>query len=329
MQVRAVSSRGNGRWSETVSEKPESGNTEPEFPGVETGERSVDENTPAGRNIGDPVAARDDDLDTLTYTLGGGLASFFDIVEGTGQLRTREPLNHEGQISYRGTIRVSDSKNADGEADTAIDAAISVTITVEDVPEAPEVFGRASIEIPEGSGRFVESYSATDPEGGTVGLSLVGTDSGDFEEFGSGVLSFLATPDYENAADSNRDNTYRVMVRATDGTNVGTLDVTVNVTNVEEAGSISLSSLQPQAGTRLTATLSDPDGRPSAVTWEWERSPNGFSSWTPIDGAASASYTPTDDDVGDYLRVTASYTDPEGSGKNAQAVSANAVQAAR
>ena len=66
-------------------------------------------------------------------------------------------------------------------------------------PKLPRCHGRnASIEIPEGSGRFVESYSATDPEGGTVGLSLVGTDSGDFEEFGSGVLSFLATPDYES-----------------------------------------------------------------------------------------------------------------------------------
>ena len=138
VQVRAVTSEGDGRWSEIASDEPALGNTEPKFPGVETGERSVDENTPAGRNIGDPVAARDDDLDALTYTLGGGLASFFDIV-GTGQLRTREPLNHEGRDSYRGTIMVSDSKNADGEADTAIDADISVTITVEDLPEAPEV----------------------------------------------------------------------------------------------------------------------------------------------------------------------------------------------
>ena len=332
VQVRAVSSRGNGRWSGTVIGKPESGNTEPEFPGVETGERSVDENTPAGRNIGAPVGARDDDLDTLTYTLGGGLASFFDIAEGTGQLRTREPLNHEGRDSYRGTIMVSDSKNTDGEADTAIDAVISVTITVEDVPEAPEVSGRASIEIAEDSGSFVESYSATDPEGDTIGLSLVGTDSGDFEEFGSGVLRFLTTPDYENPADSNRDNTYLVRVEATDGANVGTLDVTVNVTNVEEAGSILLSSRQPQAGTRLTATLTDPDGRISGVTWEWERSAVGSqSNWSSITGATGASYTPSDDadsDVGRYLRVTASYTDPEGSGKNAQAVSANAVQVA-
>ena len=328
VQVRAVSGEGDGRWSEIASDEPASGNTEPEFPGVETGERSVDESTPAGRNIGDPVAARDDDLDALTYTLAGGLGAYFDIVEETGQVRTREPLNHEGASSYRGTISVSDGKDSNGDPDTAIDADISITITVDDVDEAPEVFGRASIDIPEDSGRFVESYFATDPEGGAVGLSLMGTDSGDFGDFSRGVLSFLETPDYEDPADSNRDNTYLVMVRASDGREVGTLDVTVNVSNVEEAGSITLSSLQPQAGTRLTATLSDPDGRPSAVTWEWERSPNGFSSWTPIDGAASASYTPTDDDVGDYLRVMASYTDPEGSGKSARTVSANAVQTA-
>ena len=329
VQVRAVSGEGDGRWSEIASDEPALGNTEPKFPGVETGERSVDENTPAGRNIGDPVAARDDDLDTLTYTLGGGLASFFDIVEGTGQLRTREPLNHEGRSSYRGAIRVSDSKNADGEADTAIDAVLPVTITVDDVDEAPEVFGRASIDIPEDSGRFVESYFATDPEGGAVGLSLMGTDSGDFGDFSRGVLSFLETPDYEDPADSNRDNTYLVMVRASDGREVGTLDVTVNVSNVEEAGSITLSSLQPQAGTSLTATLTDPDGRTSGVTWGWERSAVGSqSNWSSITGATGASYTPSDDDVDRYLRATASYSDGEDSGKSARTVSRNAVQAA-
>ena len=206
---------------------------------------------------------------------------------------------------------VSDSKNADGEADTAIDDVIPITVTVEDVPEAPEVFGRASIDIPEDSVRFVESYSATDPEGDTTGLSLVGTDSGDFEEFDRGELSFLATPDYEHPADSNRDNTYLVTVRATDGTNVGTLDVAVNVTNVEEAGSITLSSRQPQAATSLTAMLTDPDGRISGVMWGWERSAVGSqSNWSSITGATRASYTPSnDDDVDRFLRVTASYTD--------------------
>ena len=64
------------------------------------------------------------------------------------------------------------------------------------------------------------------------------------------------------------------------------------------------------------------------MTWLWARSPNGTSSWTLISGATSASYTPVFDDVGRYLRATASYTDGEGSGKSAQRVSANRVQPA-
>ena len=39
------------------------------------------------------------------------------------------------------------------------------------------------------------------------------------------------------------------------------------------------------------------------------------------------SYTPTEDDVGMYLRATATYDDGEGEGKSAEAVSANPVQA--
>ena len=53
-------------------------NNAPEFHATETGMRSVPENTAAGENIGDPVAATDADAgDTLMYTLGGtDMASF-------------------------------------------------------------------------------------------------------------------------------------------------------------------------------------------------------------------------------------------------------------
>ena len=44
-------------------------NEDPEFPTSETGMRSVDENTVAGRNIGAPFTATDGDNDTLTYSL--------------------------------------------------------------------------------------------------------------------------------------------------------------------------------------------------------------------------------------------------------------------
>ena len=64
------------------------------------------------------------------------------------------------------------------------------------------------------------------------------------------------------------------------------------------------------------------------MTWSWERSPNGASSWTPISGETLDTYTPVAADLGDYLQATASYTDEVGPGKSAQAISANAVQGA-
>ena len=65
--------------------------------------RSVRENTASGVNIGSPVAATDPDRDTLTYRLvdlpGGTDAGAFTI-NNTGQLKTRNPLDHEMQASY-------------------------------------------------------------------------------------------------------------------------------------------------------------------------------------------------------------------------------------
>ena len=65
-------------------------NNAPEFAATEDGMRSVAENTAAGENIGDPVAATDADAgDTLNYTLGGAdMASFAIEDMDTGQLMT-------------------------------------------------------------------------------------------------------------------------------------------------------------------------------------------------------------------------------------------------
>ena len=105
-----------------------------------------------------------------------------------------------------------------------------------------------------------------------------------------------------------------------------TIDVSVTVTNVDEAGTVTLDSTQPQVGTALTASLTDPDGTVSGESWQWSSS-SDQNAWANIVGATLASYTPVSGDVGDNLRATVSYTDPEGSGKSAQADSANAVQA--
>ena len=49
-------------------------------------------------------------------------------------------------------------------------------------------------------------------------------------------------------------------------------------------------------------------------------------SYTDIEDAEAAMYTPTSDDVGSYLRATVSYKDAEGGGKSAMATSAHKVQ---
>ncbi len=93
------------------------------------------------------------------------------------------------------------------------------------------------------------------------------------------------------------------------------------------AGTVTLSAVQPQVDTPLTATLTDPDGGVSGVAWSWHSSQDR-TTWAVISGAAAASYTPVEADVGRYLRATASYTDEKGSGKSAEGVSDNAALAA-
>ena len=132
---------------------------------------------------------------------------------------------------------------------------------------------------------------------------------------------------------------YSVTVSVRDGQNSGgipdtededaSIPVYISVSNVEEAGSVSLSSVQPQVGRELTASVSDPDS-PTGVTdvsWQWERSADGSNGWSDISGASSDRYTPVTNDAGDHLRARVSYTDGHGAGKSTVSNPTDAVRA--
>ena len=301
----------------------------------DTAMRSVPENTPAGMAIGDPVVATDEDGDILTYTLTGDAAVSFHIDWATGQITTKGPLNFEGDPEYMLTVRATDPSGvpqAVPASDTNSDE-VMVTITVTNVNEPPPVTGDAAVSFEEVGGEMDlpltlgSDYMAVDPEipDSDVSWSLSGADSSKFEVSDTGGLTFKAKPDFEAPTDANKNNVYEVTVVAADGDgNRGTRDVKVTVANQDEPGVVTLSRTQPRVGLSVKASLTDPDGSISGLTWQWSDGTGGDDD---IDDANSDTYTPVADDVGKTLTATASYTDGHGPEKTANFVYAVAVAA--
>ncbi len=421
-------------------------NDRPEF-SSETITLTVDENTPSLTAFGDPVAATDDDTgDTLTYELHSTVVPTFFIDTSTGQISVFGNLDFETTSTYVAPMYVRDSKTPAGDADSAWDDSIKVTISVNDLNEEPTITGdtapdvdentttvgtytvsdpdpadthtwsidsdtsveenqdgalfqigptsgvlsfinapdyetpgsattpasntyqvtikvtdsgspamsdtfdvvvdvtnvneapsitstgssHTSISKPEGTGPSdpLATYAADDPEDDTLTWSLSGPDELDFTiNSSTGVLRFQALTDYEDPRDAGTNNVYNVTVEVkdTDGSAVDdSINVVVMITNIDEAGTVTLPSTIT-AGQAVTATLTDHDGTPSNVTWQWSRSDTAGGTFTPISGATSNPYTPVAADVGKYLKATASYTDPHGSGKSATSAASSQV----
>ena len=122
VQLRAINEWGAGDWSAAASATPQ--NALPMFNEGATTTRSVAENTPGGGNVGDPVAATDDDA--LAYTLAGPDAALFEVAADSGQIR----------VGATTTLDFEDPGNPDHEYQvtaTATDpsgASASVTVTI-------------------------------------------------------------------------------------------------------------------------------------------------------------------------------------------------------
>ena len=206
MQVRAENAIGEGDWSSaTLKGTPAVQNVDPTFDEGDAANREVVENRPVRSNVGGRITAADSDRDTLTYSILGG-HRLFEIDATTGQIRTKEALDHDTEPSHLLTVDVSDMLNSSDDPDPTIDDTIQVTIAVTNVNEPPVVTrrsGTGDFSIEENSGTAVGDFDATDPEGSGVTWSLA--TSGDYRRFEidetSGALSFdeNGPPDFESA----------------------------------------------------------------------------------------------------------------------------------
>ena len=273
----------------------------------------------------DPVMATDPNAleetsseGNLTHTLGGPDKDSFEIAPAMGLITVAEDtkLDYESnKKSYMVTVTATDPS----EAMTTID----VTIMVVDVNEGPEFTkpseGDVDVTVQENTRSLnIYTFQATDPEGRTVYWSLRddATDSPDDDRFtisDRGVLSLNASPNYEDDTGLGSDREYKVQVIASDdasGAGIAAEDpirtsmktVTVTVTDVEELGAITWTPKNPHEDDAVAADLTDGDGEPGTVNWEWT-----VSSGDPANTATGASYTPLAADVGKTLRVKATY----------------------
>ena len=264
--------------------------------------------------------------ESVTWTLAGADRGDFSIVGGILRFVNspdfEQPADANRNNVYEVTVRATAGIHTIPQ---------TLTVRVTDVDEPPVLTGSpVPSEVPydENNTAQVARYTATDPEGRTVIWTVTGTDADDFT-ISNGVLNFSPAPNYEARADADGDNNYEVTVVASDGDLTTPQALTVTINNLDEAGSLTLSSEYPQVDAELTATLTDPDGA-SDINWVWERSSNR-STWTEIAGADSDRYTPVTDDMNNYLRARVVYTDGHGDpgSKSFQREATNRVRAAR
>ncbi|MEY9110621.1 glucose/arabinose dehydrogenase [Bradyrhizobium yuanmingense] len=140
----------------------------------------------------------------------------------------------------------------------------------------------------------INSYYVSTTQGFASGISNGGLNA----PVGAGVFDYnkgvFPTAVYQNA------NYFRDVVYAASSS-----------TPDNRAGTASISG-SPTQNQTLTATVSDADGVPATVAYQWQQSTNG-SAWSNIAGATASTLTLAQAQVGNFIRVTAFYTDQMGS----------------
>ena len=211
------------------------------------------------------------------WTLGGRDGGDFFITQG-GTLYFRSPPDYERPADsnrdniYEVSIQPADGRNT---------GFYPVTVTVTDVNEAPEIRrgSTTSFTQPENRTTRLYTYSATDPEQGTITWSVEGTDRNHFTIDERGQFSFKEEipPDFDTPGDVGGDNLYNVTIQGRDPEfNTASLPVTVMVTEINEGPVIARQGNAPgsvpenhgvnQVLARYTA--SDPE-RPSVRVTGW------------------------------------------------------------
>ena len=170
---------------------------------------------------------------------------------------------------------------------------------------------------------------AADPTNQPVTYTVSGRDASKYSIVStSGQLTAREKFNFE------QQQQHLVYVTAKDSSNNAVVAlVIVSVINVNEQGSINLSTINPRVGLNLKATLVDPDERVNRLTtqWRWEMAINQSGPYQTLrsqTGGVEDSLSVPASARGRYLRIRCTYRDAFGPNQNAQTIARNRVASA-
>ena len=181
-----------------------------------------------------------DGTSTVTWDLGGDDADQF-MLEGTGMERMLKfksapdyeaPADANGDNFYEVTVMV-EAGTEEGERE--------VTVKVNDVVELGTLAGDGTHDYAENGTDALGTYTVSNDYGFAITWDLGGDDADQFMLDGTGMsrtLMFESAPDYEAPADANGDNVYTVTVMVEAGSETAMVEVTIEVADVDELGSL-------------------------------------------------------------------------------------------
>ncbi|HIL03140.1 MAG TPA: cadherin repeat domain-containing protein, partial [Candidatus Thioglobus autotrophicus] len=160
-----------------------------------TSSPSVDENQTSILTL----TASDDENDNIVFSITGGENSAsFNLTDGV--LSFKAAPNYEVKSSYSLMVTATETTTENGESIADPNTTEQeITVTVNDVNEAPVITSSSSIETPE-QDIEVSTVVVTDAESDAITYGLSGTDAALFSISTSGLLTFIVAPDYEGDA---------------------------------------------------------------------------------------------------------------------------------
>ena len=193
------------------------------------------------------------DVDTSDSSIAFTVSGSELAMTSAGVLSFASAPDYETKTSYTATVTATDGTNSTTQ---------SITVNVTDVDDVTPAFSSSATFSAAENQTNIGTVTATD---GDASDSVTFTVSGsELSITSAGVLTFASAPDYETKT------SYTATVTATDGTNLTTQSIKVNVTDVDDVAPAFSSSATFSAAENQTAigtvTATDVDTDNSAIT---------------------------------------------------------------